>query len=334
MPRPPKGVTIADVAAQAGVSLSTVSRALNGNPSVDPALAERVREAAASLDYRASPLARSLVLGRTQTIAVVVPDLGNPTFQEVLRGLSRAAAADSYHVLIADSAESVDEERVLAVETRRRTDGIVLCAPRLPREELDSLVAGLAPVVLVNRSAGDSVPSVRADYRAALGDELAHLRELGHRRIVYLAGIERSVANAARLDAIAEFVAAHDEVEVTTLPCGVDFEAGAAAARAVLDSGATGVLAFNDLVAMGLQSAAQASGCRIPADLSIVGFDDIPFARHTTPPLTTATVPAAELGAQAWAQLRRLLDGEEPGHPLTLRPALAVRGSTGPARSA
>ncbi|MDY0908439.1 LacI family DNA-binding transcriptional regulator [Microbacterium sp. CFBP9034] len=330
MPRPPKGVTIADVAAQAGVSLSTVSRALNGNPTVDPALAERVREAAASLDYRASPLARSLVLGRTQTISVVVPDLGNPTFQEVLRGLSRAAAADQYHVLIADSAESVDEERLLAVETRRRTDGIILCAPRLPQDELERLAAGIGPIVLINRSAGDGVPTVRADYGAALGDELTHLYGLGHRRIVFLAGIARSVANAARLEAIADFRASHDDVEITELPGGVDFDAGAAAAPAVLASGATAVLAFNDLVAMGLQSAVQASGCRVPADLSIVGFDDIPFARHTTPPLTTAAVPAAELGARAWAQLRLLLDGEEPGPPLSLRPQLTVRGSTGP----
>ncbi|MGA7149292.1 MAG: LacI family DNA-binding transcriptional regulator [Microbacterium sp.] len=331
MPRPPKGVTIADVAAQAGVSLSTVSRALNGNPTVDPALAERVREAAASLDYRASPLARSLVLGRTQTIAVVVPDLGNPTFQQVLRGLSRAAAADDYHVLVADSGESVDEERLLAVETRRRTDGIVLCAPRMPQEELERLVSGVRPVVLVNREAGAEVPSVRADYRSALADELAHLHGLGHRSIVYLAGIERSIANAARLDAIAQFRAEHPDIRVAELAGGVDFDSGAAAAPAVLASGATAVLAFNDLVAMGLQTAVQAAGCRVPADLSIVGFDDIPFARHTTPALTTSAVPAAELGAQAWQQLRRLLDGEEPGDPVVLAAALTVRGSSGPA---
>lgn len=331
MPRPPKGVTIADVAAQAGVSLSTVSRALNGNPTVDPALAERVREAAASLDYRASPLARSLVLGRTQTIAVVVPDLGNPTFQQVLRGLSRAAAADDYHVLVADSGESVDEERLLAVETRRRTDGIVLCAPRMPQDELERLVSGVRPVVLVNREAGPGVPSVRADYRTALADELEHLHGLGHRSIVYLAGIERSIANAARLEAIAQFRAEHPDIRVAELPGGVDFDAGAAAAPAVLASDATAVLAFNDLVAMGLQTAVQAAGCRVPDDLSIVGFDDIPFARHTTPALTTAAVPAAELGAQAWQQLRRLLDGEEPGAPVVLAPALTLRGSSGPA---
>ena len=173
----------------AGVSLSTVSRALNGNTTVDPALAERVKDAAAALDYTASPLARSLVLGRTQTVAVVVPDLGNPTFQAILRGLSRAAAADDYHVLIADSAESVDEERVLAVETRRRTDGVILCAPRLPagrarparrRARARSCSSTATPATTCRRS--------RADYRGALGELLAHLYALGHRRIVYLAG--------------------------------------------------------------------------------------------------------------------------------------------------
>lgn len=331
MPRPPKGVTIADVAARAGVSLSTVSRALNGNPTVDPALAERVRDAAAALDYTASPVARSLVLGRTQTVAVVVPDLANPTFQAILRGLSRAASADDYHVLVADSAESVAEERALALTTRRRTDGVVLCAPRLAQDELDALVGAVRPVVLINRASGGT-PSVRADYRAALGAELAHLHALGHRRIVYLAGEPRSVANAARREAIATFVADHPGTDVSEIPCGVDVESGAAAAQAVLASGATAALSFNDLVAMGLLSAAQAKGCRIPADLSVVGFDDIPFARYTSPPLTTAAVPAAELGAQAWARMRALLEGGQAQHPLTLLPALTVRGSTGPAR--
>ncbi|QKJ20596.1 LacI family DNA-binding transcriptional regulator [Microbacterium hominis] len=332
MARQPKGVTITDVAKKAGVSLSTVSRALNGNPTVDPALVERVRDAAAELDYSANPLARSLVLGRTQTVAVVVPDLGNPTFQAILRGLSRAAAADDYHVLVADSAESIDEERALAGTTRRRTDGVILCSPRVPQEELDRLVGGLRPVVLVNRSSGD-IPSVRADYRAALADALAHLHGLGHRRIVFLAGVQASVANTSRLEAIAAFRQAHPDTTIEELPGGVDFDAGAAAADAVLSSGATAALAFNDLVAMGLLSAVQARGCRVPADLSIVGFDDIPFARYTTPPLTTARVPAEELGAQAWARMRALLDAAStvPQPALWLTPELTARGTTGPA---
>ena len=182
--QPTRPQTIADVAARAGVSLATVSRVMNGNSSVDQALAERVRAAAAELNYSASPLARSLVLGKTNTVAVVVPDLENPTFHGVLRGLSRAAAHAGYHVLIADSAESAREERILAVETRRRCDGLILCAPRMAEKDLRPLLDELKPVVLVNRDVGSpSTPVVAADYRTALTDLLDMLYGFGHRSL-------------------------------------------------------------------------------------------------------------------------------------------------------
>lgn len=324
----PKPTTITDVARHAGVSLSTVSRVMNGNATVDPVMAERVRQVAAELGYSASPLARSLVLGRTQTVAVVVPDLANPTFQEILRGLSRAAAAEGYHVLIADSAEQVEEESILAVTTRRRTDGLILCAPRLPEADLLALLPTVGPVVLVNRAPETDAPVVAADYRVALRELVEHLVTLGHRRLVYLAGSPRSASNTARLAALAEARAHHADLEISELPAGVDFDAGAAALPSVRSSGATGVLAFNDLVAMGLLSAATDAGIRVPHDLSIAGFDDIPFARYTSPPLTTAAVPGAELGAQAWAAMHALLTGGEPNPRLTLAPEIIVRGST------
>ena len=325
-----KQARINDVARHAGVSLSTVSRVMNDNPTVDPALAERVRAAAAELGYTASPLARSLVLGRTQTVAVVVPDLGNPTFQAVLRGLSRAAAADGYHVLIADSAEQVQEERLLAVETRRRTDGLILCAPRMPDDDLASLLPQVEPVVLVNRAL-DEAPAVSADYGSALRGLAEHLHTLGHRRIVYLAGVARSASNAARVAALDDFRAAHPDVSLTQLASGVDFDSGAAAADAVLATGATGVLAFNDLVAMGLLSALADRGVHVPDDVSITGFDDIPFAQYTSPPLTTASVPAAELGALAWQAMNASLSGQDAAAPVRLAPEVVLRGSSGPA---
>lgn len=319
---------ITDVARHAGVSLSTVSRVMNDNPTVDPALAERVRAAAAELGYSANPLARSLVLGRTQTVAVVIPDLGNPTFQAILRGLSRAAAVDGYHVLIADSAEQVDEESLLAVATRRRTDGVILCAPRMDQDALDALLPELAPVVVVNRAAQDAAPVVAADYRAALGELAEHLYDLGHRRIAFLAGVARSASNAARLAALADARAAHPDLEIVELASGVDFDSGAAAADAVRATEATAVLAFNDLVAMGLLSALTDRGIRVPADISIAGFDDIPFARYTSPPLTTAAVPATELGEQAWTAMHALLTGGESTPFVTMRPRMILRGST------
>lgn len=331
MPKTPGRATITDVARTAGVSLSTVSRVMNDNATVDADLAERVRAVATELGYTANPVARSLVLGRTQTVAVVVPDLANPTFQAILRGLSRAAAAEGYHVLIADSAEQVDQERALAVTTRRRTDGVILCAPRLPDDELAALVPQLSPAVVVNRPGPASAGGVAADYRGALAALVTHLYELGHRRIAYLAGSPRSASNAQRLAALADTRAGHEDLEIIELPGGVDFDSGVAAADAILGTGATAVLAFNDLVAMGLLSAVSARGIRVPEDLSIAGFDDIPFAGYTTPPLTTAAVPAAELGVRAWSAMSALLAGSEAPESVTLTPALVVRGSTGPA---
>lgn len=322
---------IIDVAKLAGVSLSTVSRAMNDNPTVDPALAERVRAAPAELGYAANPVARSLVLGRTQTVSVVIPDLANPTFQAILRGLSRAAAGDGYHVLISDTAEQVDQEAALVTTTRRRTDGVVLCAPRLPQDELSALLPTVAPAVVVNRPPQHDVPTVAADYGTAMSQLIAHLYGLGHRRIAYLSGVVASASGAARVRAIASATAAHDDLEIEEIPAGVDFDSGAAAAGAVRASGATAVLAFNDLVAMGLLSAATADGIRVPDDLSIAGFDDIPFAAYTTPPLTTAAVPAGELGRQAWAAMHALLTGGEATASAVLTPAVIVRASTGPA---
>ncbi|APF34147.1 LacI family DNA-binding transcriptional regulator [Microbacterium paludicola] len=322
-----KQTTITDVAAHAGVSLATVSRVMNGNATVDPALAERVRASAAQLGYSANPLARSLVLGRTQTISVVVPDLANPTFQGMLRGLSRAAVADGYHVLIADSDEHVDEERLLALESRRRSDGLILCAPRMSDEQLAEVVADVAPVVLVNRT-GDA-PSVAADYRTPLRGIIDHLYTQGHRRFAYLAGAARSASSGQRLSALDDARRELPDCSIAEIPAGVDFASGAGALDDVLTSGATAVLAFNDLSAMGLLSAATERGIPVPGRLSIAGFDDIPFARYTSPALTTAAVPMGELGARAWSALHDLLDGRTPEPAVTVSPEVIVRGSTG-----
>ncbi|GIG28110.1 LacI family DNA-binding transcriptional regulator [Cellulomonas marina] len=322
---------ITDVAAAAGVSPATVSRVMNGNTTVAAALVERVHAAAAELGYVASPIARSLVLGRTQTVSVVVPDMANPTFQETLRGITRAAAQQRHRVLIADSAEDVTAEVELAREARRHTDALVLCAPRMPDEQLAALVPSLAPLVLTHRRPGTGVPTATADYRAGMVDLGEHLLGLGHRRLLYLAGPASSTNNRLRLDGIDAVRTAHPEVEVVVRTGGVSFEDGYAAAAAVRESGATAVMAFNDLVAMGLLGALQEAGVDVPEQVSVTGFDDIPLARWTTPSLTTASVANVELGALAWARLAALLAGQDPDEDVLLTPAVTVRSSTGPA---
>ncbi|GAA4682375.1 LacI family DNA-binding transcriptional regulator [Frondihabitans cladoniiphilus] len=331
---PRKPAPISAVAELAGVSVSTVSRVMNRNATVDPEIASRVRKAAVTLNYAPNPLARSLVLGKTTTVAILVPDLANPTFQSMMRGVSRAAAKDGYRILVADSGEIASEESILAIEMRRRCDAIVLCAPRMAEDLLADLLPALAPAVLINRdNAGTRTPVLTADYEAGVRPLAEHLYGLGHRRMAFLQGNPESASNAARLRGLAQFSATHPDTELTTIECGTAFESGHEAAAEIAGSGYTGILAFNDLVAMGLLSGLAELGVRVPEDISVTGFDDIPLARYTTPPLTTASVPVVELGEQAWLRLHALLREETPAFDVNYRPRLEVRGSTGPVAS-
>lgn len=348
----PRRVGIADVARRAGVSHATVSRVMNGSFTVDRTIASRVRAAAEELQYHPNPLGRSLALGKSETIGVLVPDLANPMFQAVLRGVSRAAAQDGYRVLIADSSETSSEENVLASDARRRGDGVVLCAPRMSDEDLEALAPGLQPMVLINRTASDDTPTLTVDYAAGIRSLAEHLYALGHRRLVFLSGPQSSASNRLRLEGLQQFTADHPDAGLQILPGGVSFASGHAAAPEVLATSATGVLAFNDLVAMGLLSGLHEQGVAVPGDLSVTGFDNIEFSAYTAPPLTTAAVPLSELGEQAWHRLHALLrpgssadsagdsrnpeaaapEGAATGTDNTVfATRILVRGSTGPA---
>ncbi len=310
------------------MSRATVSRVMNGSATVAPELAARVRAAAEALDYQPSVVARSLALGRTGTVSLIVPDLGNPMFQGVLRGLSQAVSADGCRLLVSESAENVEEEVVLAIEARRRTDGLVLASPRMADDRLLALADKLAPFVLLHRELpGCAMPSLSVDNTAGMEAIVAHLIGHGHRHLAYLAGPAASTSNRERLAALRA-----SGLTLTELACGPRFDDGHAAAPRVAGSGATAVVAFNDMVAFGLLSGLHELGLRVPEDVSVTGFDDIPFARFTNPPLTTASIPKNELGRQAWTRLRALIGGEPGGYNVRYQPRLLVRESTGPAR--
>ncbi len=331
-----RAITIADVAAKAGVSQASVSRVLNGKQSVDPGIVRSVQSAIAALGYSPSVAARSLVHGRNDTIAMVVPDLENPLFQGILKGLSRAAASDGYRVLVADTAERVDDEEATALEARQRCDALVLCAPRMPESQLRRLVGRVSPVVVVNRPLPDAaVPIVGVDYVRGIRDLVDHLRELGHRRIAYVSGPATSASNAERLRGVDEAIAAHPDVRIDVVPGGSRLDDGYAAAESVVAAhvgGATAVIAFNDLVALGLLQRLGELGIDVPGELSLAGFDDVPMASFATPPLTSMSVPRTEIGAQVWARLRTLIAGGPIEHSVLYRPRLEARGSTGPVR--
>ncbi|WP_255513400.1 LacI family DNA-binding transcriptional regulator [Homoserinibacter sp. GY 40078] len=321
--------TIADVAEHAEVSPATVSRVMNGRFAGEESVADRVRASATALGYRPSHLARSLALGRTGAIALVVPDLGNPAFQAVLAGLTRAAASDGYRVLVADSTESPGDEPDLASEVRHRCDALVLCAPRMPDDRLAALDAELSPLVLVNRERA-GVPSVGIDYAGGIAQLAEHLIGLGHEHLAYVAGPEASVSDRHRRRGLDRVRESNPGVSIHELPGGATTDDGRRAADNVRQTGATAVLAFNDLVAIGLIDGLSALGVRVPDDVSVTGFDDVPFARYTAPALTTAAVPHERLGADAWDRMRALLRGEAPAPDELLPASVVVRASSGP----
>ena len=324
--------TIAEVAQAAGVSRATVSRVMNGRVTVDEDLAQRVREVAERLHYRPSTVARSLSLGRTNTVAVVVPDLANPMFQQILRGVSAAAAEDGYRVLVADTSETASDERQVALDARLRCDALVLVSPRMPEAELRALLPEVGPVVVINREPDGATPTLAIDYAAGIEEIVEHLVGLGHRHLLYLAGPVASASHAARLAALRTAAARRAEVRLSECAAGSSVDSGYAAAGDVLASRATAVVAYNDLVAFGLLARLNELGVAVPGDLSVTGFDDIELARFSVPSLTTATVPQVELGRSAWGRLGALVGLGTGVEALDspVRPRLAVRASTGP----
>jgi LacI family transcriptional regulator len=331
MGRTPKdSITIADVARAAEVSRATVSRVMNGRLTVAPEIAERVRAAADRLNYRPSDLARSLSLGRTNMVALVVPDLGNPLFQQILRGITHASAAAGYRVLVAETDEDPSAEADIAVEARRRCDALIMVSPRIAEESLLELLPQVRPVILVNRQGPPEIASVGVDFGRAVRMVVDHLVGLGHRRLAYLAGPPASTSNRARLRSLEVAEREIPGLEIVRQDCGSSIEDGYAAVERVLESHVTAVVAFNDLVAFGLLARLNEIGVAVPADLSVAGMDDIGLSRFAVPSLTTVRVPQQGLGELAWRRLYSEIAGSEAEVDGVPDLRLALRASTGP----
>lgn len=326
------GPTITQVAEAAGVSRATVSRVLNGRPSVDPLIGARVREAADRLQYRPNLTARYLSTGRTMTISLVIPDLGNPMFQSMLRGLTRAAEADGYGVLVAE-ASTPEREAGIARDARRQCDAVVLVAPRMNDIELEALIPQISPVVILNRHLEDPrVASVGIDYASGMSQLVRHLESLGHRDLLYVSGPPRSAAHQERLVALNALMDASSSLTLRTVLGGATMTDGHRVAEQVLDSGATAAIAFNDLVAFGLLARLNQIGVDVPGDLSVTGFDGIELSRFAVPALTTVGQEELGTGAIAWSLLRRQLEPSSESGPTDhtqLVPRLIIGDSTG-----
>lgn len=325
-------VTLRDVARAAGVSLATASRAMSDAPHVSAANRAQVARAAESLGYRPHPAARALTTGSTGTVGLVVPDLANPFFAAVAKGVQARARATGREVLVADTDEDVTVEPDVIARLGDRVDGLVLCSPRLPTDRLGPLLASAGgPVALVNREAPD-IPSVSFDIADGVRQALDHLRALGHDVVAYAGGPRTSWSDAERRTALGALSTGTTGDAVLDLGSFRPTHGGGVqAADLALAAGATAVLCFNDLVALGVLARLHARGVATPADVSVVGFDDVAAASLVTPALTTVAVPLARAGQVAVD----LLAGVSPAPEHRRLPVeLVVRASTAPATPA
>jgi len=315
--------TMRDVAAAAGVSLATVSRVLSGDRSTEDEIAVRVRTAAADLDFRPNPSAQGLRRA-VSAVGVVVPDLANPYFAEVLQGINAAAEWAGQRMLVADAREDAEEEVRLIGDLARWTAGIILCSPRMSARTLNQVAASFdRPLVTVNRPARGR-PAVLIDFADGIRVICAHLRGLGHEHVAYLGGPATSWSDAARRRALR--AEQRGGLRIDLVDCGSSIPDGHAATDAAVATGATALVAFSDNVALGVLMRAGELGLRIPEDISLTGFDDIPVSSIAGPGLTTMTVDKPALGRTAHQLL-----AEDTARRVHEHSSLVVRGSTGPA---
>ena len=339
---PPSRTTIADVARRAGVSIMTVSRVVNDKDGVSPATRQRIRIIITESGYRPSGIARGLATQRTGTLGLVVPDVANPFFSDVVRGAEQIAYQQGYSLLLCNTEEDPQRELdVLQLLEEKRVDGIVVCSSRLAPELLRRSLLPYPAAVLVNQQVmpaeGTSiVGAVLLDDE--MGGQIAtsHLIRRGHRLIGYLSGPAASFSGQRRGRGYrsALMAAGIEPQPGWTLSCRPTVEGGLQASRLLLNQHPeiTALLCFNDLVAVGALQTAVVLGRRVPEDLAVVGYDDIHLAALVTPALTTCRVDREALGGCATNLLLQHLS-PSPGsdslgcETITLKPDLIVRAS-------
>lgn len=326
-------VTLSDIAAHLGISASTVSRALSVPERVNPATRQRVLQAAQELGYL-SPAWQAAPDAEPRPLGLVVPDIVNPFFPPIIKAVQARAAVRGRSVILADIDEHPPDELIRAEQIADQVDGLIVVSARTPREKMDALI-NLKPIVLVNRS-HERASSVDIENDSGIFEAVEHLVALGHRKISYLAGPRRSWSNTQRLQAMRS-AAEHHGVELVEFgPFEPQIQAGIRAADLIYASGVTAVIAYDDLIALGVITRLNERGIQVGHEVSVIGIDDSPLSGMTYPTLTSIHVPGAEAGMTAVDVLVDLLDAT-PGTPeaaikrIRLETRLVVRGSTGSA---
>jgi len=324
------GVTLDTVARALGVSPSTVSRAFTRPELISDETRYKILAVAEELGYRPNHAARGLATGKTMTLALLVPDIANPFFPPLVRAAEDRAQEAGYSMLLADTDEHADREGRLLRQLAGQADGVVLCSPRSPAAGIRRL-AEETPLVLINRAI-EGIASVSCVTSDGMRQIVDHLHTLGHREIVYVGGPKSSWSNQERSSTVRRQARKHAMTAHVVGPCPATFEGGFAATEEVLKTTATAVVAFDDMVAMGVVEGLRVAGRQVPDDISVSGCDDGFFASISSPALTTVRSSSAAAARTAvQILLTHISSGEHQHDSVVLEGHLVVRQSTGPA---
>ncbi|MCX4530467.1 LacI family DNA-binding transcriptional regulator [Streptomyces sp. NPDC002596] len=326
--------SIKDVAAEAGVSVATVSRVLNSHPSVSPDARARVLAAVDALGYRPNAVARSLRTDQTRTLGLIISDVLNPYFTALARSVEEAARALGYSVIIGNADERPElQDHHIRTLLDRRIDGLLVSPTDGGSPQILDAARGGTPMVFVDRwIPGVDVPVVRADGCPAVRDLVAHLYRLGHRRLAIIAGPAATTTGSERVEAFRDALGEHG----LTLPDAYigqgDFQADSGRRATerflALPERPDVVFAADNLMALGALDAIRARGLRVPQDIALAAFDDIPWFVHTDPPITAIAQPTGDLGRAAVRALVDVIEGRPP-QSVTLPARLVARRSCG-----
>lgn len=318
--------TIRDVARASGVHISTVSRSFSAPHLVNADTRSRVLAVAEKLEYRPNRAARALITGKTHNLGLIVADIANPFFPPLIKAAERQARLHDNHIFVTDTSEDAIAEEELVRALAKQVDGVLLCSPRMSNSLIEQL-SRQVPLVVVNRLVA-GLPCVVMDVAGGARGAVAHLVGLGHRRIALLGGPRGSWTNREiRKAASAAARAAGAELTVIG-PNQPTEDGGRAVAERVVRERVTAVLAYNDLMAIGLMEGLDALGLRVPDGTSVVGIDDIALSRLTRPKLTTVATPTAAAGRAAVDMLLQYGADRRTTARSVLQTDLVVREST------
>ena len=332
-------ITIKDVAKRAGVSHSTVSRALHGSPLISDETVERIRQLANEMGYSPSAAARSLRTNRSHALGVIVSTIDDPFFSEILQGIEEIAQEHGYSMLMAASQRDPKREQAIVQDMRERhVDGLIICSASFSAEQRRKLLEYGIPIVMINDQAAEEYRySIYHDDVDGSRQVTRHMIELGHQHIAYLGN---SLSGRTTLDRSTGFRQEMDAADLTVpaeyiheAPGGRPEDGLAAVGHFLaLPKRPTAIFCFNDMLAIGVLNGLHKAGIRVPEDISVVGFDNIVFSEYTNPPLTTLDQPKRYIGAEAARLILGLLDNAETLEQQIqkLKGKLLVRQSTAP----